>query len=69
MPIVYVSSVAVTSNDGRLISHFAITASTIDSLARSIAINVDGHVIEKWRRAQIPIGADFIPDAQPSSSP
>jgi hypothetical protein len=58
VPIVYASSVAVTTFDGHLVTHLLLTHTTIDGLAHEIAVALDGKVIEPMRRA-----------AQPSSSP
>jgi hypothetical protein len=58
VPIIYASSVAVTTFDGHLVTHLLLTHTTIDGLAHEIAVALDGKVIEPMRRA-----------AQPSSSP
>jgi len=54
----YAASVAITDSDDHLIAHNVLIHNTIDELAHKIAVDTDGAVIEKKRRA-----------AQPSSTP
>jgi len=54
----YAASVAITDSNDRLIAHNVLIHNTIDELAHKIAVDTDGAVIEKKRRA-----------AQPSSTP
>ena len=54
----YAASVAIMWPDGRLAAHVDFTSPTIDALAQTIAVNLNGTYIEQMRRA-----------AHPSSSP
>jgi len=54
----YAASVAITESSDHLIAHNVLIHNTIDELAHKIAVDTDGAVIEKKRRA-----------AQPSSTP
>ena len=54
----YAASVAITDSNDHLIAHNVLIHNTIDELAHKIAVDTDGAVIKKKRRA-----------AQPSSSP
>ena len=54
----YAASVAITDSNDHLIAHNVLIHNTIDELAHKIAVDTDGAVIEKKRRAP-----------QPSSTP
>jgi hypothetical protein len=47
----YAASIAITAADGRLITHSIQTDHTIDAIAHTVAISVDGRILEQLRRA------------------
>ena len=47
----YAASIAITAADGRLITHSIQTAPTIDAIAHTVAISIDGRILEQLRRA------------------